>query len=217
MYFFVDACITGFAFVLYWCNRDRRKYLKKRVGRCSLRNVYQVARNASFMILRRKLTKSSGLEMLAHGAVLYSFHYGIWELVPAALAAQGFKLGVLVNKYADTSGLLGTRVDKMLFRFRAQPHINIFYKEDVFRMIRFAKAGGLVAMLVDGDELYSKFHNAKKISTLCRLPLVPFAAYRTRGEGILKIGCDLDQLVKQRPMDYMWFYRSRRERDVLAA
>jgi len=77
------------------------------------------------------------------------------------------------------------------------------------KIINFIKSGGLLGMLVDGNKFYSKFEKAQKLSRFCNVPLIPFAAYRKSGAGILEIGCDLDKLVEQRPLDYVWFYKSR--------
>ena len=76
-------------------------------------------------------------------------------------------------------------------------------------IVRFLKRGGIIGMLVDGNDFYSKFGKARKLSCLCGVPLVPFVAYRKNGRGILKIGCNIDKFVTERPYDYIWFYKSR--------
>jgi hypothetical protein len=211
MHFFTEAIVVLCAFVLYWTNRSRRRYLKRRIGPLSFHNVYRVARNIGYMLLRRSLLIKGARDLVKNGSILYSFHYGIWELMPFTLCNQGYKVGVIVNKYSDgASSVIPRLADAMLLRFRSNNEIKVYYRNDVRKMIRFLKNGGVLGMLVDGGSFYSKFLNAQKLSRICNVPLVPFAAYREGNSGVLEINCDLDKLVKKRPLDYMWFYKSRR-------
>ena len=79
------------------------------------------------------------------------------------------------------------------------------------KIIKFIKTGGLLGILVDGNSFYAKYGKAQKLAHLCNVPTVPFAAYRQNGVGILEIGCNLTNMVKQRPLDYLWAYKSRIE------
>jgi len=207
-----EACMLLIAFCLYWCNRERRRYLKKRIGSKAPLNVYQAARNMGFMLTKKDLEIKGDTTVLRNGAILYSFHFGVWELMPCTLRRLGYDLGVVVNRYGGgRRHLFAEFFDKFLYKFRSTGNIGVFYKEDTMKMVRFVKDGGLLGMLVDGNTFYSKFEKAQKLSRLNNLPLVPFAAYRKNGTGILEINCDLEKRVKERPLDYMWFYRSRIE------
>ncbi len=207
-----EGCMLLTAFLLYWCSKDRRRYLKRRVGAKASLNVYQTARNMSFMLMKKDLQIEGDTSILQNGAILYSFHFGVWELMPRALKRLGYDLGVVVNRYSGAGKNFAAQFfDRFLYRFRSAGGIKVFYKEETMKIVRFVKNGGLLGMLVDGNTFYSKFEKAQKLSRLNNLPLVPFAAYRKNGTGVLKIDCDLEKLVKESPLDYMWFYRSRTE------
>jgi hypothetical protein len=129
--------------------------------------------------------------------------------MPAQICKMGYKLGVLINEYGDHNKSMGRFLDKMLYRFRTAAPIKIFNKRDTLEIVNFLKAGNILGVLVDGNDFYSKFGKMQKLSRICQVPLIPFAAYRNEKHGILDIGCDLDNIVAQRPLDYVWFYRSR--------
>ncbi len=200
-------------FILYWCNRERRRYLKERIGSKALMNIYAVGRNISFMLMKKKLRVKGDMNSIERGGILYSFHFGVWELMPWALKKLGYNLGIIVNRYSDDKkNITAFFFDKFLYWFRSFGNVKIFYKEDTMKIVNFIKNGGLLGVLVDGNRFYSKFEKAQKLSHLCNVALVPFAAYRKKGIGILEIGCDLDEIVEQRPFDYVWFYKSREAR-----
>ncbi len=210
MHILSEAFVLLIAAILYVCCRERRKYLKRRIGSRALYNVYQTCRNIGFMLRRNDLSVSDDTSVLKGGGILFSFHFGIWELMPGALKKMGYDLGVISNKYSDSKESLVARLfDKLLYRFRARDGVKIFYRTDTMEIVRFLKGGGIIGMLVDGNDFYSKFGKAQKLSYLCCVPLVPFVAYRKDGRGILKIGCNIDKFVKERPYDYIWFYKSR--------
>jgi lauroyl/myristoyl acyltransferase len=195
---------------LYWMCRDRRRYLRNRVGEEAFRNVYRVARNVFYMLRRNDLELTGNAGALRRGCVLYSFHFGVWELMPYALRNRGFKIGVVVNKYQrDDKSNLARMIDSTLKKWRAVNGVRVFYSENVMGIVRFIKSGGIFGMLVDGNTFYQKYAKAKKLARVCGVPLVPFAAYRTGNRGVLNIGCDLPGLVQDMPLEYMWFYRSR--------
>ncbi len=199
-------CVFG----LYWICGDRRRYLKRRVGRDAFRNTYRVARNIFFMLRRNDLELTGNARILNGGCVLYSFHFGVWELMPHALRNRGFRIGVIVNRYqTDNISILARLVDSMLKRWRAVNGVRVFYSENVLEIVRFIKSGGVFGMLVDGNTLFQKYAKARKLAQLCNVPLVPFAAYRSGNSGVLNIGCDLPDLVQTMPLEYMWFYKSR--------
>lgn len=148
--------------------------------------------------------------LLDRGCVLYSFHFGVWELMPRTLSRLGFKTGIIVNRYGREKRSVALSVlDTILRRWRSAGGIKVFYKENTLDIVRFLRSGGVFGILVDGNSLYQKHSKAKRLAEFCKVPLVPFAAYRRMHKGVLKIGCDLPSVVRSRPLDYMWFYRSR--------
>lgn len=210
MHSIIETVVLSAMFSLYWLNRKRRKYLKKRIGTNALQNIYQTARNFSFMLQRKELSVRGNTRLLRKGGILYSFHFGVWELMPATLRKKGYRLGVVVNRYCDSNkNFLTYYGDKFLNRFRSRHGVKIFYKEDTIKIVKFIQRGGLLGILVDGNSFYAKYDKVQKLARLCNVPSVPFAAYRHNGTGILEIGCNLVSLVKQRPSDYLWLYRSR--------
>jgi lauroyl/myristoyl acyltransferase len=210
MHFIIETAVLSIMYMIYWCNRERRKYLKKRIGTGALLNIYHTARNFSFMLQRKELSLKGNTHLLHRGCILYSFHFGIWELMPATLRKRGYRLGIIVNSYYNKEkNLLTHYLDKFLHYFRSHSGVEIFYKEDVVKIIKFIKSGGLLGILVDGNTFYTKYGKVQKLAHLCGVPLVPFVAYRHNGRGILEIGCNLTTRVKQRPSDYVWAYKSR--------
>lgn len=200
-------CLTSF---LYWVCRDRRRRLKGRIGKQAFRNVFQMGRNLSFMLRRQSLDVVGDTEVLRRGCILYSFHYGIWESMPCTLRRLGYRIGIIVNRYGDTSPSAPARfLDRFLLRWRAASGVKVFYADNVLGIARFLRAGGIFGMLVDGNTFFQKYVKAEKLARVCRVPLVPFTAYRDRGHGYLRIGGDLIQAVSARPLDYVWAYRSR--------
>ncbi len=195
---------------LYWIYGDRRRYLKKRVGKQAFRNAYRVARNIFFMLKRGDLELSGNIGVLKGGCVLYSFHFGIWELMPHALRKMGFRIGVIVNGYhGENRSFLARCADTLLKRWRSVNGVRIFYSENVLEIVRFIRSGGIFGVLVDGNTLFQKHEKARRLAQLCEVPLVPFAAYRLGNRGVLRIDCNLVGLVQTMPLDYMWFYKSR--------
>ena len=206
----VDAGILALVFLLYWCSRQRRQYLKKRIGALALPNVYRVARNIGYMLSKERLSVYGDHNRLQPGSILFSFHYGVWELMPRTLDAMGYRIGITVNRYTgDSRTGMARFADRMLYRYRSVGRVLVFYRDETLKMVRFLKKGGILGVLIDGDSLYAKRPPVMKLSRISRAPLVPFAAYTKNGRGILHIGCDLDMLVKERPLDYVWFYKSR--------
>jgi len=162
------------------------------------------------MLGRRELQVIGDLGVLNTGCVLYSFHFGVWELMPLALSRLGYRIGILVNRYHTGKGSIGNRLlDALLRRWRSVHGIRVFYKENVIEIVRFLRSGGIFGMLVDGNTFFQKYEKAKKLAALCRVPAVPFAAYRHKDRGFLNLGCDIAALVEVMPFDYVWFYKSR--------
>jgi hypothetical protein len=206
----VDACVLVVVFVLYWCSRQRRQYLKKRIGALALSNVYRVARNVGYMLSKKTLFVQGHRIRLQPGSILFSLHYGVWELMPRTLDAMGYRVGIIVNRYTgDSMNMIARLADALLYRYRSVGRVLVFYKDETLKIVRFLKNGGIIGVLVDGDSLYAKHPLIVRLSRVSHAPLVPFAAYTKNGSGILHIGCDLDMLVKNQPMDYVWFYKSR--------
>jgi hypothetical protein len=210
MYIVAEGIILCVMCCLYWICRDRRRHLKKRVGKQAFRNAFQMGRNLSFMLRRRELTLRGDTGVLNGGCILYSFHFGVWELMPHTLRQLGYRIGVIVNRYGESSGSFLARVsDYLLFRWRAATGTRIFYEDDVLEIVRFLKSGGVFGVLVDGNTFFQKHGKARKLAEICGVPLVPFAAYRHHCQGVLHIDCDLPAVVRARPLDYVWAYKSR--------
>lgn len=207
----LNPIIIALAFALYWLNRERRKNFREKTRGKTLYNLYRVARNISFMLTARGGTKITGnAEVLRKGGILYSFHFGVWELMPQILTRTGYRLGVITNRYgADNENTLLRVFDRFLYNWRSRNGVNVFYKEDTPAIIKFIKGGGIFGILVDGNTLYAKYNKAEKLAKICGVPLVPFAVCREKDASILQLNCDLNAVVKQRPFDYMWFYKSR--------
>ncbi len=200
-------CLTS---CLYWVCRDRRRRLKERIGKQAFRNAFQMGRNLAFMLRRQSLNLVGDTEVLRKGCILYSFHYGIWESMPGTLRRLGYRAGIIVNRYGDTSPSAPVRFfDRLLFRWRAASGVKVFYADNVLGIARFLRGGGVFGMLVDGNTFFQKYMKADKLARVCKVPLVPFTAYRDQGQGYLRIGGDLMQMVSARPLDYLWAYRSR--------
>lgn len=195
---------------LYWVCRDRRRYLQSRIGRKAFRNTYEIGRNIFFMLRRNGLRLTGDTSILDRGCILYSFHFGVWESMPSTLKRLGYRVGIIVNRYYQPGGSILARLgDHLLLRWRSAPGVKVFYADDTLGIVRFLMSGGIFGMLVDGNTLRQKEGKARKLAAICRVPLVPFAAYRCQGQGILEIGCDLANIIGARPLDYLWAYRSR--------
>jgi lauroyl/myristoyl acyltransferase len=162
------------------------------------------------MLRRHQLDVDGDLTVLRKGCILYSFHFGIWELMPYTLCRLGYRMGIITNRYgAPGSNMMGRLLDYLLKRWRTVNGIKVFYKENTLQIVRFVKSGGVFGMLVDGNSYFQKHGRAKKLADLCEVPLVPFAAYRSGKRTVLRIGCDIQDMVRAMPNDYVWFYRSR--------
>jgi len=210
MHFLAEGFFLVFLWALYWLCRDRRRYLRHRIGSEAFNNVYRVGRNVFFMLRRKSLNLSGDVASLNKGGILYSLHFGVWELMPSTLSRLGFKVGIIANKYNEGDRSLATGIlDWLLTKWRSVNGVQVFHRENVLEISRFLRSGGLFGMLVDGNTFFQKFDKAERLAQICRVPLVPFAAYQERGRGMLSIGCDIPMLVKTRPLDYVWFYRSR--------
>ncbi|UCD06700.1 MAG: hypothetical protein JSV98_05580 [candidate division WOR-3 bacterium] len=210
MFILAEFSFLFCVFCLYWTCGGRRRYLKSRIGEDAFKNVYRVSRNMFYMLRRKDLELTGNAGLLEGGCVLYSFHFGIWELMPHALQRRGFRTGVIVNRYQHGSiSFLARLTDSILRKWRTFDGVRVFYSDNVLEIVRFIKSGGIFGMLVDGNTFFQKYAKAKKLAQLCKVPLVPFAAYRCSNRGVLNIGCDLPGLVRTMPLEYMWFYRSR--------
>lgn len=194
--------------LLVWYGLDRRRRMvwKKRAGALTGRNLIALARNAAFMLTGGELTVKGDLPPTNMGAIFYSLHFGIWELVPRVLSRYGVRLGIMTNHYPPPWGRL---INRLLRRYRTADGVTIFYPEQTRSIVDFLNTGGWFAILVDGQEHFSKLKPIEKLSRMCSVPLIPFAAYQDRGRGVVAIGCDLARLVRKRPWDYAWLYYSR--------
>ncbi len=199
---------------IYWFNTARRIYFKKRLNKNINLNLKTIAQNLSLMIHPEKKFRLEGnIGSLKNGAVLYSIHFGTWELMPAILRGLLNKnVGILVERYADNNPpLLGKIMDRLLYRIRSQNNAKIFYPDEVFKITRFIKEGNIFSALVDGDKIFTKLPKIEKLARLCNMPLIPFAVYYEKGNTVMEIGCDLNKIIMKKPYDYWWFYKSRRK------
>lgn len=213
MRIFLKTLIYLFLLNIYWLNTARRVYLKKRLNKNLNSSIKTTAHNLSLMMYPDKNYKIKGrTEILKGGAILYSLHFGTWELMPEILQkALNKKTGILVNRYTDNNPLLiGKIMDKIFYLWRKRYNAEIFYPEEVFKIKKFIKEGGIFSVLVDGDGIYSKYEKIKRLASLCNAPLISFAVYYDRNNYVMEIGCDFDRLIAKRPYDYWWFYKSRR-------
>lgn len=193
--------------IWFWIDGDRRRYLKKRIGRMGFYNVYNVARNISYMILNRSINISGSGRIPERGSILYSWHFGVWELMPGALVSDHRRIGIIVNRYQGN--IFNRYLDRFLMRWRSNNGVRIFSASDSRNIIDFLKKGGTLGLLVDGNQLDSRLETTKRISQLAGVPMIPFVAYRDNGSACLRINCGLESMIDKRPWDYMWFYKSR--------
>ena len=215
MHFFTEIAVLFVSFFLYWLNTNRRRYLKRRIGSKTSRNIYQTCRNFSFMLNRKDLKIKGDTHLLQKGGILYSLHFGVWELMPVTLRKLGYKLGVLVNRYHDDNkNFLASCADRFLYRFRTRNGVKVFYKNDILKIVNFIKDGGLFGMLIDGSDFFAKYDKVQRMARICDVPAVPFVAYRENSSGTLEINCNLMKMVDQRPFDYLWVYQSRSKRQT---
>jgi hypothetical protein len=199
---------------IYWLNNARRIYLKRRLGAGIVMNLKMTARNIALMLCPERSFKIYGdISSIKNGGILYSIHFGTWELMPNLLQKSLKKdIGILVNRYTENNPhLIGRLMDKFFYIWRTRKKVKVFYPDEVFKIVRFLKKGGIFAALVDGDTLYAKLKKIEKLSKLCHVPLHPFALYYDGANYIMEIGCNIDGVLKHRPFDYWWFYKSRRK------
>lgn len=209
---FLEILIFAIFVFLYWASQRRRRYFKKKRGNEVYNNLKVVSRNIAYMICPDRGFHLKGKrEALSCGAILYSFHFGVWELMPEILNSYGrMNIGILVDRYtALNPPILGKFMDKILYIWRARFGVKIFYPEDVFKIVKFLKNGGIFATLVDGDTLYAKYKKIERLAKICGVPLIPFVVYRDCGKTLMEINCNFEEHIKNRPDEYWWFYKSR--------
>uniref|UniRef100_A0A7V0Z4E2 Lipid A biosynthesis acyltransferase n=1 Tax=candidate division WOR-3 bacterium TaxID=2052148 RepID=A0A7V0Z4E2_UNCW3 len=199
--------------IIYWLNNARRVWFKKRLGRDIQLSLKTIAQNIAIMLKPQNNFKLAGrIESLKNGAILYSVHFGVWELMPKIL--KNFlnkKVGILVDRYTDNNPILiGKIMDRLLYLIRSKNNTIIFYPDEVFKITKFIKDGGIFSALVDGDKIFARLPKMEKLARICNIPLIPFAVYYEKGNTVMEIGCDLDKIISQKPYDYWWFYKSRR-------
>ncbi len=199
--------------MIYWLNHGRRQYFIQRTDKNISSNLKTAAKNIARMLYYdKKWTIIGDTDFIKNGAVLYSVHFGVWELMPQILRSYLNKdIGVLVNRYTDNNNfLVGKLMDRFFYCWRSRHNVKVFYPDQVFQIVKFIKNGGIFAVLVDGNHLFTKYQKIEKLARLCQVPLIPFAVYCENGTTVMKMGCNLETLVSERPYDYWWFYRSRR-------
>ncbi len=217
MSYLVETFILLILIMFYWLNPGRRKKLKKKYGKNDFQHLRTIAHNLRLMLIAdTEFVLQGDCSLINKGAVLYSFHFGVWELMPRILSKNTDKeLGVLVNRYTDNNiYFLGRIMDRLLYWLRSKNHIRIFYPDEVFKIVNFVKNGGIFAALVDGDTFYDKYEKIERIACLCKVPLIPFVVYYEKGKVIMQMGCNPENMVKSMPEHYWWFYRSRRLTEV---
>ena len=188
-------------------------WFKKRLGKDIQLSLKTIAQNISLMLKPQNNFKLAGrIESLKNGAILYSVHFGVWELMPQILKKfLNKKVGILVDRYTDNNPfLIGKIMDKLLYLIRSKNNTIIFYPDEVFKIMKFIKDGGIFSALVDGDKIFAKLPKMEKLASICNIPLIPFAVYYEKENTVMEIGCDLSKILSQKPYDYWWFYKSRR-------
>ncbi|MEO0135927.1 MAG: hypothetical protein ABIL86_00145 [candidate division WOR-3 bacterium] len=199
---------------LYGLNIPRQRWLKRRLKDNINLNLKATAENISLMLLpAKKVIVRGDTALLKKGAILYSIHFGTWELMPKILKTHlhDREIGILVERYTQTNPWwVGKFLDRIFYYLRNSPKIKIFYPDEIFKIVDFIKKAGIFSVLVDGDNPFAKLEKIKRLAHLCCVPLIPFAVYHENGTHILEIGCDLKQLLRERSADYWWFYKSRR-------
>lgn len=199
--------------ISYGLNHSRYQYIKKKTNTDMRHNFKKVAQNFVRMIYFDKKCRLIGdLEAIKNGAILYSIHFGVWELMPQIIKRYtNHDIGILVNRYTDNNPFLtGKLMDRFFYYWRSNYNAKVFYPDEVFRIVKFIKNRGIFAVLVDGDRFFSKLKKVEKLARLCRVPLIPFAVYCENETTIMKVGGNLEELVRNRPYDYWWFYKSRK-------
>jgi KDO2-lipid IV(A) lauroyltransferase len=102
----------------------------------------------------RKITKIKGIEILKEikkskkGGLILSAHFGNWEIVPHALALEGFPLNSIARKFDNPY------LDRVLNKFRERYGNRIIYKQDAKReAIEILKKGDFLGILADQNTL----------------------------------------------------------------
>lgn len=194
---------------LYWFCHKRRRYYKKRFKGNVWHHLRRTAKNIAFMLKPHGNYRIEGkMESLRDGAILYSFHFGIWELMPKILVRNGYRVGIIVNRYGDNRKTLKL-IDDILWHIRSKEGVKVYYKEQINEIVKFLKCKGIFCALVDGNTFYAKYNKVAKLASLCKVNLIPFGMYHKNGIPTLLIGCNLIELLKENPYDYWWFYKSR--------
>ncbi|MDD5091806.1 MAG: lysophospholipid acyltransferase family protein [Candidatus Wallbacteria bacterium] len=81
-----------------------------------------------------------------HRTVLtLSLHFGNWELLGAELVASGYKLSSVFLK--PRSSFVG----RLFFKFRNKAGINLVEHNEIIRLARVVRGGGLLALIADHD------------------------------------------------------------------
>jgi len=207
----LESLIFLIIWSLYWICKKRRCYLKKRF-KGDIRNYLQnIAKNIAFMVKKSSKYRIEGeIKGLDNGAVLYSCHFGVWEKMPGILVQLGYKTGIIVNRYADYNRTIFARIgDHILYRMRGKDGVRVFYKNNVREIIEFIRNKGVFCALIDGDTLYAKYQKIEKLAKKSRVPLISFALSREDKTAVLRINCNLERIIAERPYDYWWFYKSR--------
>lgn len=105
----------------------------------------------------KKITKIKGLEIikrnkeLGNGIIALSAHFGNWEVIPHALALEGFPVNSIARKFDNPF------LDRVVRKFRERYGNKIIYKEEAKKEVpQILKRGGCIGILADQNTLKNK-------------------------------------------------------------
>ncbi len=105
----------------------------------------------------RKIYKIKGIEILkktkelGKGILSLSAHFGNWEVIPFALALEGFPVTAIARKFDNPF------LDKVVKKFREGYGNKTIYKEEAKREVgEILRSGGILGILADQNTLKNK-------------------------------------------------------------
>lgn len=105
----------------------------------------------------KKITKIKGIEIikrnkeLGNGIIALSAHFGNWEIIPHALALEGFPVNSIARKFDNPF------LDRVVRKFRERYGNKIIYKDEVKREVsQILRRGDCIGILADQNTLKNK-------------------------------------------------------------
>lgn len=165
----------------------------------------------------REICPLNGIENLekalqkGKGAILYTGHFGCWELLGASIAAHGIKMMTIVKRQSNRS------FDKWLVRQRRKVGMQTVYRGDSLRpMVKWLNSGGTISILMDQDAggkgVFVPFFSKKastppgtaSLALRFNVPVLPLISYRGSGgihKGYILSETDINPFRKSRRPD----------------